>query len=312
MMKPISCKHRKPKLGSGDVDIRRLHYSLVVFFILILSLVCLSWAPPVSAGWTVIGLFEDSALSLAIDPVNTQTIYAGTSKKGVYKSTTGGVSWSQTGLQTGYITALVIDPNHTNTIYAAVDNGGLFKSTDGGTNWTRTALEAPFNILLCIAIDPSHTQTIYAGGSGIYKSTDGGINWELLLPSYAYSLAIDPKNNQVIYAAMGSGGLLKSYDGGTNWGILELPLSGIYCETIVLDPVDNNTVYLGGITGSNTGDIFKSTNGGMNWTFTGVQYPTYSIAINPKNSQIVFVATSECVYKSTNATGAILSILSLF
>ena len=40
------------------------------------------------------GLYGGRAYSLAIDPINTQTIYAGTWYGGVFKSTDGGASWN--------------------------------------------------------------------------------------------------------------------------------------------------------------------------------------------------------------------------
>jgi hypothetical protein len=70
---------------------------------------------------------------LAINPVTSQTIYAGTSDNGIFKSTDGGGSWVpvNSGLTYTYILSLAIDPLTPQTIYA-VTNGGVFKSTDGG------------------------------------------------------------------------------------------------------------------------------------------------------------------------------------
>src|SRR5262249_38702206 len=56
---------------------------------------------------------------LAIDPVNPETIYAGTFMNGVYKSTDGGANWNAASAGLGNnIRALKIDPKNPNILYA--------------------------------------------------------------------------------------------------------------------------------------------------------------------------------------------------
>jgi len=84
--------------------------------------------------------------SLKVSPHHSNTIYFGTSDKGIYKSTDGGNRWVEmngTGDNKipqdamGYyqINSLVIDPLIPNTIYAGLNHGGVYKSNDGGANW---------------------------------------------------------------------------------------------------------------------------------------------------------------------------------
>ena len=99
---------------------------------------------------------------LAIDPVDTNILYAGTSNRdgsqfsgeatqppaGLFKSTDGGFSWVRLG--SGYpssapsnasiffsrvINVVIVDPANHQTVYLA-SNSGLFVSHDGGFNWT--------------------------------------------------------------------------------------------------------------------------------------------------------------------------------
>ncbi|MCX5973489.1 MAG: hypothetical protein NTU59_02190, partial [Coprothermobacterota bacterium] len=78
-----------------------------------------------------VGVWEQLAsgdvLSLAIDPSNPQTLYAGTAGAGVSKSSDGGVSWadSSSGLTNSTVYSLVIDPS--GTLYAGIDGGGVFR-----------------------------------------------------------------------------------------------------------------------------------------------------------------------------------------
>src|SRR5438309_6849213 len=70
--------------------------------------------------WTSIGPDGGWIFALAIDPVTPATLYAGTYRGGVFKSTNGGESWSavNTGLPNGDgWFSLVIDPQTPATLY---------------------------------------------------------------------------------------------------------------------------------------------------------------------------------------------------
>jgi hypothetical protein len=66
--------------------------------------------------------------TLAIDPTNSQVIYAGVILDGVYRSVNGGATWEpwSTGLNLD-VTDLAIDPQDTSIIYAATASG-VFKT----------------------------------------------------------------------------------------------------------------------------------------------------------------------------------------
>jgi hypothetical protein len=65
--------------------------------------------------------------ALAIDPRNTNTVYAGTAGFGVFRSTDGGATWSglNSGLTALSVTSFAIDSHDTRTIYAGTP-GGVF------------------------------------------------------------------------------------------------------------------------------------------------------------------------------------------
>src|SRR6185436_7809881 len=62
--------------------------------------------------------------SLAVDPTNPSTVYAGTDGGGVFKTTTGGIGWTaiNTGLTGNFgiamVRAIAIDPANPSTLYA--------------------------------------------------------------------------------------------------------------------------------------------------------------------------------------------------
>ena len=153
--------------------------------------------------------------AIAIDPKNTNIIYAGTGESnmrntvsigdGLYKSTDGGRNWKKIGLEnTEHIADIVINPNNPDILYVAAPgplwssskDRGLYKSTDGGKTFEKILYINENAGCADVAIDPEHPDTVYAStwefrrkpysfnsggeGSGMWKSTDGGTTWKEL------------------------------------------------------------------------------------------------------------------------------------
>jgi photosystem II stability/assembly factor-like uncharacterized protein len=115
--------------------------------------------------------------SLALDPQNSSTLYAGTFA-GVFKSIDGGGHWTNTGLTSHAVKALAIDLQTPTTLYAGTAvgpypygavAGGVFTSTNAGASWS--ALNAGLTSLSvgALVIDPLSPSTLYAGtGHGVF------------------------------------------------------------------------------------------------------------------------------------------------
>jgi hypothetical protein len=259
--------------------------------------------------WTSNGPIGADVHSLAIDPSNPATIYAGT--VGVWKSVNCGGNWSHSVLSNGFL-ALVIHPTNASTIYGG-GNEGVFKSTDAGITWSKIGLSE----VNSLAIDPKNPTTLYAGvGSGprVYKSIDGGTSWSNSgsLSSFGFgtvdALAIDPINTTTIYAALADasidGGVYKSTDGGGNWVRTTLP-SGV--RSLAVDPNHPTTLYAGTELNflSPTG-VYKSTDGGDSWNLIKTSTPPLllfgvrALAVDPSNPTTVYVGEDGRVFKSTD------------
>ncbi len=123
-----------------------------------------------------------------------------------------------------------------------------------------------------VLVDPIDPNTLYVGApaGGIWKSTDNGIHWTPLsdyLPQIGVSgIAVDPNNNDIIYISTGDD------DAGNSYSI----------------------------------GVMKSTNGGTTWNSTGLQFDhlfqgSNEILIDPTNSSVIWVATTDGLQKSTDA-----------
>lgn len=111
-----------------------------------------------------------------------------------------------------------------------------------------------------IGVSTSNPELYYVGGAdgGVWKSEDGGTSWRPLtdhLPTTAIgAIAVDPTNDQVVYAGSGEAnfanhsryglGLYKTTDGGENWDVLAADIfSGRCFSRIVIDPTNTNILY---------------------------------------------------------------------
>ena len=135
--------------------------------------------------WKNIGPEGGEVSTLAIDPGNSNTIYAAIWGGGVFKSTNGGATWTPTnsGLTNGQVDVLAIDPSNSNIVYAGT-YGGVFKSTNGGSTWTAMNSGLDNDDVTSLAIDPGNPNTVYAAilgyYGGVFKSTNGGGSWSAI------------------------------------------------------------------------------------------------------------------------------------
>jgi hypothetical protein len=169
----------------------------------------------------------------------------------------------------GLIAAIVIDPQNPFTMYAGSWGGGVYKSIDGGGTWKRAAQGLENLIIVSLAIDPANPATLYAGTyrGGVYKSTDHAGTWSsastgIQDQAIVYSIVIDPKDTQRVYAAT------RGISNNDN-----RPWAGV---------------------------VYRSVDGGANWSPSlydlggaGYQDWAYSLEINPNNPQVIFAATHE-------------------
>lgn len=231
-------------------------------------------------------------------------------------------TWSTRGPEGGSINALAVDPINRNIVYVGVARGGVYKSTDGGVHWSAINNGLPDLVVRndrvkALTIDPSDTLTIYAGTYNglIFKSTDGGMNWVEMDNGlngngpYVYTLAIDPRNTSTIYAGTQYSGAFKSTDGGMHWsginsGLPTFDSTSIGVISIAIDPSNSSIVYIGTTGVGSSGGVFKSTDGGMNWSpvNTGLPiYDTYALAIDPRNTTTIYAGIYLYgVFKSTD------------
>jgi photosystem II stability/assembly factor-like uncharacterized protein len=165
---------------------------------------------------------RNGVISLAIDPNNTNIIYAGTADAGfVLKSLDAGYTWEVTGLgSTGQlIKSLTIDNYSAQTIYTAISHIGFMRSLDAGGSWQFFNDGLPDSVSGIKLIINPFTDEIFCVTVFIQDEDDGGIykknyvnhSWKKIgittVKLYYYSDILLSSNGNYLY--FGSTGLYR-------------------------------------------------------------------------------------------------------
>lgn len=207
-------------------------------------------------------------------------------------------------------------PSQPNVFYMGQVNGGVWKSDDYGRTWKPIFDDEPTQAVGSIAVAPSNPNTIYVGsgeglarpdlavGDGVYKSTDAGKTWTHLAGlrdgQGVPAMAVDPRDENRVFAAVlghpyGASeerGIYLSTDGGQSWQKVLSRGDGVGGSDVEIDPSNPDTVYaamwelrIGPWEDRNEyqgagGGLFKSTDGGKNWTQLTNGLPKGVIQVN--------------------------------
>lgn len=207
--------------------------------------------------------------------------------------------------------AVVYHPSDPNVVYYAND-GGVWRSLNRGE--TFEGLNGGYQTTQFYTGFTSSQQdsTLALGGLQdnliyIYRGTTDWSKFHLLTGrgDGAWT-AMDPRNNQILYASLQFLRLHKSFDGGQTWSSIEPPEPGIttFIAPFVLG-IDDPDVLYGG-----RAIIYKSNIGGFAWVATnGGQpldgNPAFAMAISHQTSDVLYVATAPFfsrpgVFRTTN------------
>ena len=192
-------------------------------------------------------------------PGDPLTYYMGTTGGGLWKTTDAGQRWQNVSdgfVGTGSVGAVAVAPSDARIVYLGMGEhaprgvmtthgDGVYRSNDGGKTWKHLGLKHTHHISR-IVVHPADPEVVFVAAQGqlygpneergVYRSTDGGASWERVLYvndlTGASELSLDHSNPDVLYAAM--------------WQHQRLPWQVV--------------------SGGPGSGLYKSTDGGSNWT----------------------------------------------
>lgn len=245
------------------------------------------------------GLEDLTVLTLAMDPISPQVLYAGTDA-GLFVSRNGGAQWSRAGLAISdrNIRSLLVAPTRPTVLYAATDQGVLW-SWNQGTTWASRSTGLGSRDIRVLRLDPSHPGRLFAAGfGGVFRSDDEGRRWQAinrgLTDLRVRALALDPTRPQVAYAGTAGGGVFVTNDSGRQWHALNAGLGNRTVLSLLVTP--------GGERFAGTvGGVYRLDPGGSVWTLVGGDVLTLTVtfvATNPHRSGTVYAGTGGLVFVS--------------
>ena len=208
----------------------------------------------VDADWQAIGPknIGGRTISIAVNPQNSNTIYAGSASGGLWRSYSAGEgenAWEY--VRTGYpvhgVSSITFANGDSSEIYIGTGEVynlfntrggvsvretrgsygiGILKSTNGGESWFKS-LDWSYEQGRCVwavKVNPLNRKTVWAGTTnGTYKSTDAGSTWIRVHDTLMVTdLIINPTDTNTVLVACGNlfstgKGIYKTVDGGTSW-----------------------------------------------------------------------------------------------
>lgn len=209
--------------------------------------------------------------SFAIDPRDTDTMYAGTWYR-AYKSTDGGKNWKLVKkgmIDDSDVFAIDIDPKNPDSVIAAACSG-IYLSRDKGESWKKVqGIPSQARRTRDIIHHPTKPNYVYAGTTeGFWMSTNGGVTWRLTSSKNIEinSIAVHPDNPNKVYIGTNNYGVMVSNDFGRSFGLNNGNFTSRFTYNIVADSRRPSRMYATTInTAKGGGYIFISEDFGNTW-----------------------------------------------
>jgi photosystem II stability/assembly factor-like uncharacterized protein len=224
----------------------------------------------------------------------------------IYKTEDGGDNWLQIDHLGFFEGNFIYDMVYNNRLIAACGdeinwfgNGwGIALSNNNGNSWywsENIGLPPRFSTALKLIVSGSNTY-LGTNAAGVFKSTNFGDSWFPVNNGLtaANTLDICFDNNGTLYSASWSNGFQKSTDKGNTWSVINDGLTNSYCYSIIAD--DN-----GNLIGGTDQGIFRSTDGGANWTQTSAAGNNFSYRLYKDNlNRIYSLNFDDGIFRTTN------------
>ena len=268
-------------------------------------------------GEGIAGAKDVDILSLAINPKNSNNVFAGLRSGGILKTENGGETWTFMNFQSEKVYGLALDPSDGQTLYASgvwQGRGKIFKSNDRGGNWEEIYTgPADGPLVISLTIDKNNPDIVYATTSAneALKSLDGGLSWKNIYLSSAPILGIstDASDGNLIYFITNRETVFRSADGGANFenitdrinkSLAGAGMGGRKFDFLKTDPAQSGHVYLAG-----EGGIALSRDRGETWEKIPVlndpkKFPVMALAVDPRDSGNLAYGATQAVYKSSD------------
>jgi photosystem II stability/assembly factor-like uncharacterized protein len=261
---------------------------------------------------------------LGLHPTNPNIVVGGTQDNGtvVYD----GSSWVETDGGDGGFTK--ISQQNGNLVYhqSPVDSFGssFFRvSNDGGNTWSTATsgltVDQNFqNFTAPFAVDPNNGNRVLYGTNRVWETTDAGASWtpianlgeagfssDVLAFVNAIGIAPSDPNTTYVLKTPFFPEVFVTNDHGATWSRHQIVPLNVNASDIQVDPLDPQTAYVAINQFSTMGNVFQTTDGGVNWKNIGGNLPNepvWSVQIDSSTTpHTLYVGADDGVYASTDS-----------
>jgi photosystem II stability/assembly factor-like uncharacterized protein len=253
--------------------------------------------------WTSGGPHGGVIGNIVLHPTNPSRVYATAEGSGLFVSDDSGEHWRLL-LIYRIVKRPAIDLHQPEVIYLGVGNS-LLRSEDGGSSWNHIVPpQVPTGehaYELEAFAHPAISGTVYLAvwgyydeGTGVYRSSDRGETWAKLTTgltdTQVSSLAFDPLNPDLIYAATLNGNVFSSADGGNNWefGAQVTTDTGDFVKRVYVNPFGAHEVWF---VDEGCGRVFTSSGPSLlHWEPVTITTGIQSLTFHPTISGTIWAA----------------------
>ncbi|RPI13312.1 MAG: hypothetical protein EHM58_18685, partial [Ignavibacteriae bacterium] len=276
---------------------------------------------------------------------NELTGYIAGAKSKLEKTTDGGNTWVNISVQGNPPDYGFTSINFINSTTGILGGAYSYKTTDGGINWTRIPIANNVHYIKFINNNTGFlTRIVDFYINGLQKTTDGGQTWVTKLTTSYYNVTpkFDFVNDTLGYTNMNNG--YKTTDGGNNWFYFPSPVppgnsindikflnnNTAYCVSAVnftsfIAKTTNNGFswdtlrltgdirvehinFFDGLTGiiyGSGGNICRTSNGGLNWSYlnSGIKNIWSITKIQFTDNQTGYVCGGDTLFAKTTNGG---------
>ncbi len=268
-------------------------------------------------------------------PSNADILYIGAVNGGVWRTlnaTANTPNWEfiSADLPSPSIGALEFDPADASNQTLVVGFGrtssflrlgvgprGIFRTTTGAGPWTNIDPAGTLSNRNITGIAAQGATIVVSTDNGTYRTTNTGTTWNLIsgaagtgLPAgIAYDLVQDPSTSNTIYTNAGTNGIYQSTNMGATWTeISNAAVDGalVGAGNVELAVGNANNIFIAIVTNRILSSLFRSSNGGANWTSLDIPQTTegpltmgihpgrqgnihLSITADPNDSNVVYI-----------------------
>jgi photosystem II stability/assembly factor-like uncharacterized protein len=208
--------------------------------------------------------------SIAVDPKDPDTVYAGTWHL-AWKTSDAGANWQHINkgmIDDSDVFSVIVDHDNPQIVFASACSG-IYKSETAGNLFSKIQ-GIPFSARRTRVLkqDPTNENIVYAGTTeGLWKTADLGKSWKRVSsPEVVVNdVFVDPRNSNRVLLATDRSGVMASNDGASSWETSNHGYAHRYVSSLLADNQNAGTLYVGVVNDREYGGVFYSRDNGQHW-----------------------------------------------